>query len=257
MRHVTYLGLIFASVFSAGVYADSFFPSIDRWKTSAVNAAKHPATWIPLAGAVVIAATDTDHEISEWASDEKPVFGFRVASNELRDALEIVAYTSLLFSPQQQPLEDSWFKEKATRAAVQYFSKSMANSTVGMLKNQVGRRRPNDQEGLNSHSFPSGHAAEAFAFAALSRRNLDDYTMNDRVRTALNVGIYAMAGGTAWARVEEKGHYPTDVLVGAALGNFIASTIYYAFVGDSNKGNMSIQVGPAEKGVVLNFSLRF
>ncbi|MBD3343874.1 MAG: hypothetical protein GF401_02280 [Chitinivibrionales bacterium] len=29
--------------------------------------------------------------------------------------------------------------------------------------------------------------------------------------------------GTGWARVEAQKHYPTDVLVGAALGNFCAT----------------------------------
>jgi len=40
-----------------------------------------------------------------------------------------------------------------------------------------------------------------------------------------------VALGTGWARVEAQKHYPSDVLAGMALGNFMAAFIYDAFMG--------------------------
>ena len=39
-----------------------------------------------------------------------------------------------------------------------------------------------------------------------------------------------IAAGTAWARVEGCKHYPSDVLFGAALGNFVAIFVHDAFL---------------------------
>jgi diacylglycerol kinase family enzyme len=63
-----------------------------------------------------------------------------------------------------------------------------------------------------STSFPSGHAASAFAFAtafALEQR---------RARLPL----FALASAVAYSRVYTGVHYPGDVLVGAALGAAVA-----------------------------------
>lgn len=63
-----------------------------------------------------------------------------------------------------------------------------------------------------STSFPSGHAASAFAFAtaaALEHR-------------PTRVPLFALATGVAYSRVHTGVHYPGDVLVGAAIGVGVA-----------------------------------
>lgn len=60
----------------------------------------------------------------------------------------------------------------------------------------------------SSFSFPSGHAASAFAFA----------TGVAREWPAAGVPIAATAGAVAYSRVHAGVHYPSDVIVGAGLG---------------------------------------
>ena len=60
----------------------------------------------------------------------------------------------------------------------------------------------------DSTSFPSGHAASAFAFAYAVGRHLPE----------LAVPIRLLAGGVAYSRVHTGVHYPGDVVIGAIVG---------------------------------------
>jgi undecaprenyl-diphosphatase len=66
-----------------------------------------------------------------------------------------------------------------------------------------------------STSFPSGHAASAFAFAYAVGRNLP----------ALAVPIRLLAGGVAYSRVHTGVHYPGDVAIGSILGAGTAAVV--------------------------------
>lgn len=66
-----------------------------------------------------------------------------------------------------------------------------------------------------SSSFPSGHAASAFAFAFAIGRNVP----------LLAVPIRLLAGCVAYSRVHLGVHYPGDVAVGAIAGSGIASMV--------------------------------
>ncbi len=60
-------------------------------------------------------------------------------------------------------------------------------------------------------SFPSGHSAVSFAFAALVAHR---YPHNKWVKWT----AYALATGVALSRYPAKKHYPSDILMGATLG---------------------------------------
>jgi membrane-associated phospholipid phosphatase len=86
------------------------------------------------------------------------------------------------------------------------------------IKNLSGRRRP-DRAGAgvpgvrqvrmpSSTSFPSGHAAAAFAFA----------TAISTDSPWLAIAIQFLAGGVAYSRVHTGVHYPGDTVVGALIG---------------------------------------
>jgi undecaprenyl-diphosphatase len=97
----------------------------------------------------------------------------------------------------------------------------VTNTTVSSIKWLVGRTRPCDSlEWCNpihitspgGGSFPSGHAAGAFAFAVF---------VSMRVPAFAPVGLlYAVL--VAWSRSVLGVHYPSDVLAGSVLGTAIA-----------------------------------
>jgi len=78
-------------------------------------------------------------------------------------------------------------------------------AVVYVLKPVVARQRPDG----GSQSFPSGHAASAFAGAAFLQR---------RYGWSYGVPAYAIATFVAYSRVESKRHWTSDVVVGGALG---------------------------------------
>jgi membrane-associated phospholipid phosphatase len=95
----------------------------------------------------------------------------------------------------------------------------LTSAVVNLVLKPLGdRRRPNrDTYGIpiarqvampRSTSFPSGHAASAFAFATGVR-----YVM-----PALGLPLHATAAVVAYSRVHTGVHYPADVVVGAAAG---------------------------------------
>jgi membrane-associated phospholipid phosphatase len=89
------------------------------------------------------------------------------------------------------------------------------------IKEAVGRERP-DETGSPSRlrpfsghdAFPSGHATVAFALAA----SLDAEARAPWLRAI----VYPAAALTAWSRVRDRRHWPSDVVAGAALGGWCA-----------------------------------
>jgi undecaprenyl-diphosphatase len=87
-----------------------------------------------------------------------------------------------------------------------------------VLKPLAGRRRParsnNHPESRRvrqpaSRSFPSGHAASAFAFA----------TAMGQAVPSLRLPVYVAAATVAYSRVHTGVHYPSDVIIGAVVGS--------------------------------------
>ena len=66
-----------------------------------------------------------------------------------------------------------------------------------------------------------------------------------------------LAVGTAYARVEAKEHFPSDVLVGAALGHFIGVFANEAFLGIDQPYQFSPNVDLSRDGVLIEISGRF
>lgn len=187
-------------------------------RSAFTTAALDQKTWIPAAAALLIAATDTDHSISDWATEHNPVFGSQSsaedASNQLRAILGASALVTSVVAPgQQDALLPGRTGNLITAAASAFTISELTNS----LKESSGRTRPN---GVDQRSFPSSHTAAATTYATISAYRVNELSISAGKRQALNAGLYTLAAATAWARVEAKAHYPVDVLTGFALGNF-------------------------------------
>jgi membrane-associated phospholipid phosphatase len=113
---------------------------------------------------------------------------------------------------------------RGRRAAVDGLASVGLTSAVvnGIVKPLAGRRRPDrathrvpvgrQVKMPVTHSFPSGHAASAFAFAAGVAAEAP------QAGVALNVA----AAVVAYSRVHTGVHYPGDVLVGSLTGGALA-----------------------------------
>jgi undecaprenyl-diphosphatase len=110
------------------------------------------------------------------------------------------------------------------RAATQGLASVAVTSTmVNLVVKRVGRRQRPDRASQDvpvarqvrmptSLSFPSGHSAVAFAFAAGVGNTLP----------VVGVPLHAVAGAVAYSRVHTGVHHPSDVVVGSVLGTALA-----------------------------------
>jgi membrane-associated phospholipid phosphatase len=81
----------------------------------------------------------------------------------------------------------------------------------------LGRPRPGNSPDADGYvpfggqdAMPSGHTAMAFAFAT---------ALSDEInRSWATVGLYTLATGVGWSRINDNSHWLTDVAAGAALG---------------------------------------
>jgi membrane-associated phospholipid phosphatase len=93
----------------------------------------------------------------------------------------------------------------------------LAGGATTVAKYVTGRPRPlesTDADGFNPFSgndaFPSGHTTVAFALAAA----LSD----DIHRTWASIGLYSLATGVGWSRMNDDKHWLSDVAGGALVG---------------------------------------
>jgi hypothetical protein len=81
----------------------------------------------------------------------------------------------------------------------------LAGAVSGVLKLTVDERRPSG----GKQSFPSGHTALAFSIAPVVAHHLG---------WQAGLAAYTVASATGLARMEDRRHYLSDVLFGAAIG---------------------------------------
>jgi len=232
-------GILAIALAGCGTMADgrgwgedvTVIPPAERLDRAAAHAVLDPRVWGPLAGAAVFGLTGLDDEVSDWAREEHPVFGSadhagRVG-DDLEATLEWVWIAGMVVTPSgDEPERFVWAKAKG--AVIELGAVATTKNLTVVLKKTTGRTRPNQSD---DRSFPSAHTSNAFVYGTLTERNLEAISMPRGLRAGLDVGLTGMGAATAWSRVEAGAHYPSDVLFGAALGNFLALFFTRAFLG--------------------------
>jgi membrane-associated phospholipid phosphatase len=122
------------------------------------------------------------------------------------------------------------------------------------MPNQRNRERPDESD---NNSFPSGHSSASFSAATLANRNLDSIGLSKKLRRPLQAGNLLLATGAAWARVEGRKHFPSDVLAGAALGHFLTAFIHDAFLGLPAEDKFSLVIISLDGGASAQLSFHF
>jgi PAP2 superfamily len=229
-----------------------FLPTGPRWRHASVNAFRHPITWGAAAGAAVVAAGGWDKKISRWAVERTPVFGSVARAKSASDDLRALCNFGMLGTVLAVPGGDYPWRSRFERLLVEEGGVWTASSFTSLTQRNIDRERPDES---NHHGFPSGHSTRAFAYNGMTSRNLDAIEMPDATRTSLEVLFTGLAAGTAWARVEGQKHYPSDVLAGAAVGNFISIFLHDAFLGRKEKIAVGVRMEREERSLTLRIAL--
>ncbi len=248
--------------------------SWEKIKKSAVCSILDPVVLVPTAAALLLTPDNWDEEISDWAADHNPIFGSRTKARDASDFLakKVLPYeaigTYFFAAVGDMVFNNKSFFHELGIGLVEGGAFGAAGGITKVLKNEVGRRRPN---GEDHKSFPSGHTSTAFSLATISNHNIDGliktkpkYDNNgeriwqniDTLRVglqAVNIGIASSAG---WARVEAKKHHVVDILAGAAIGRFCTSFIQNTWLKQYNQYEQraSVDVSVQKDGAAIAFS---
>lgn len=142
-----------------------------------------------------------------------------------------------------------------------------------VTKGLVGRSRPFASPGdadeynpgrgfLNSAraSFPSGHTSAAFAAATVMVREVN--ATHPHARWIVDPLLFGSAAFVGFSRVYSNQHWPSDVLVGAALGSITGYEVVAHAHGDRSRitagflSHLLVAPGPREHGMDVGWSVR-
>jgi hypothetical protein len=236
---------------------DAIYPvELKRITYAAYHAFFDLQTLIPAAGTLVFTVNHYDKNVSHWATSHRPLFGSENNASQAGDyllyTLEAETLATAIATPSGKDPKD-WAYSKAKGVSVELEAELVTAGVTTLLKDATNRTRPDG----GGKSFPSGHSSSAFSSATLSNRNLNSITMPEEMRMPLQIGNILLATGVGWARVEAGKHYPSDVLVGAALGHFLSAFIYDAFIGLPDHKRLGLYVAPTKHGVMIGLSFGF
>ena len=236
---------------------DAIYPvDLKKIPRAALNALLDPQTFVPAAGALVFGLSKWDRKVSYWATEHTPIFGSIQNAQNDRIYLEIPLYTEVFVTALATPSGDDskdWVYLKLKGIAVEGAAELVTVGATSLLKDATGSTRPNG----GSNSFPSGEASAAFSSVALSNRNLDSIGLPQEVRIPLKVGNILLGTSVAWARVEAGAHFPSDVLAGAALGNFLSTTVHDSFLGLPERNRFGFFISPLKRGAKAELFFTF
>src|SRR3954468_6660930 len=113
------------------------------------------------------------------------------------------------------------------------------------IKNVARRERPYEQNGAGSFfqsgsSFPSEHAAIAWSIASV--------IAHEYPGTLTKILAYGLATGVSATRVTGQQHFPSDVIVGSALGWYFGRQVYRAHHDSDLSGSSWGSVLPEKSG---------
>lgn len=230
-------------------------PGWQKVGQAALAAVEAPGFWLPLAGAGLLQIDDWDHRVSHWARHETPIFGSQqnaaMWSDRLRTASGYAWFATVVATPGgDEP--GPWLLDKARGLTVDAAAIFVTDEESMLLKRATARERPNGQD---DQSMPSSHASRSAVLTELGRRNMQWVDVSDATRTVADAGLTALTLGTGWARVEAGFHYPSDVLVGMAIGNFNGAFFDDAFMGLPSKTRVAMALQPVRGGAQLRVQL--
>jgi len=235
----------------------TFSPGWQQIKRGAKESFYNPETWVPLAGAAIFGFTELDQKVSDYAIDYGPIYGRSNTAIDKSDDVfvltKLALFTTSLATAGADNFEDT-VRFKGRGLTAQSIAIGLNNFFTGELKVLAKRIPPNQ---INDDSLTSRHASGAFLYSSLSRYNVRHITTDRFWQNSADAMMIGLASVTAWGRVEGGLHYPSDVLVGAAMGNFFANFIHYTFVAPDEPHKYSLEFSKTHVSSRLTIKVRF
>jgi membrane-associated phospholipid phosphatase len=216
---------------------------VGMW-TSPLRIHKRDALWLLPLGALTAAALTTDASVSAAVGFNPSRIRFsKDFSNAMEDG-SIGAAAGLYL------LGKITHNEKARETGVLGIEAVIdATVAVEVLKLATNRLRPNvgprtgpfwedDADNFTTNgSFPSGHSAIVWAVAHV----ISDETPGN---IWLHIGLYFLAASTAVTRVTGQEHFPSDALVGSAIGYLVGGYVYRHHSAASGREGIPVLILP-------------
>jgi membrane-associated phospholipid phosphatase len=195
----------------SGFASDLLHDQKDIW-TSPLHIQRGDFEWLAPVGAGAGALAVFDHRINNAL---KPDTSLRTPSNIISDVGLVAPYAvpgALWFLGATKHNSHTL---EAGRLGVE--AELDSEVVMQVLKIATHRTRPNLAD---NKSFPSGHAMSAFALAAVMSSEYHN-------KPLVVFGSYGFATAVSLARVGGLNHFPSDVLVGAVLGELIGRYVVH------------------------------
>ncbi len=192
--------------------------------TSPLHTAKSDIKWCAIFGGATAALVATDH----WTVNHLPNSSSQVSVSNWGSRFGS-AYSVIPVSAAFYFIGTAHHDERFRETGLIAFETLVdANLVAEGLKLVANRARPFEANGRGdfedspngrwNSSFPSGHAINTWALASV--------VAHEYPKPLVYVIAYGLASTVSVARVGARKHFPSDVLVGGALGWFIGDFVY-------------------------------
>jgi hypothetical protein len=166
-----------------------------------------------------------DQRIKDWTQEHRTAFSEDASSvfEKFGNGAYLLGFSAVLYAAGEIGNKDGLRKT----ALLSVESMATASAIVWATKLIVGRARPYTGESPSSfhmfsikasyNSFPSGHAAAAFAVAT---------TISQQTKSiAVDVLAYSLATLVGLSRIHDNKHWASSAFIGSALGYFVGKKI--------------------------------
>ncbi len=185
---------------------------------------REDALWLALIAGATAGMIATDRRVGQSLTQSPPGAGYAFSNRagQLGGALTDVGVAGAFY------LAGRWRQDDHARLTGLQGFQALAESlaVVEVLKVVTQRPRPAQPGGrvrihnadgqffTGGYSFPSGHAASAWALATVVAER-------HRHSRWVPAAAYSLAGFVAGARITDRRHFPSDVFVGSVIGYLV------------------------------------
>lgn len=224
---------------------------------------RQDASWLALIAGATAGMIATDRRVGQSLTRSPPGSGYAFSNRagQLGGAFTDVGVAGAFY------LVGHWRQDENTQLTGLQGFQALAESlvVVEVLKVVTQRPRPAQPGGrvrihgadgqffTGGYSFPSGHAAGAWALAAVIAER-------HRHSPWVPATAYSLAGLVSAARVTDRRHFPSDVFVGSVLGYLIGRHVAHQHSSESSSRLSHLRLqpfAPPGRGSALELSWQF